>query len=81
MTDPVEIKVDKEFTEQRIKEVMDDQDSFGVPELEQLEPVLKEIIQGKARGYIIAADFKDGIQFVHKYKPSRELVKMICEGS
>lgn len=67
----------KKFSKQRIKEINNHQ-TISKPELDQLEPLLREIIEGKARSYIIAVEYKDGIQFVHKYQPSLALIKAIC---
>lgn len=78
MDNGVEFKVSEKFTKQRIKEV-ESHETLGTPELDALWPLLKEIIEGKARGYVIGVEYKDGVKMVHKYRASCDLVDMICK--
>lgn len=64
----------KEHVEKRIQEVKD-QKRFELADIEEFEPLIKEIVDGKACGFIIAAEFSDGIIMKVKSKPSKSLIK------
>ena len=61
------------FPEKSLKK-MDKQLTFAPEDIEEFKPLLKEISEGKARGFIIAAEFKDGISMKTKSRPSKKLI-------
>ena len=65
------------FTKERVKQVGENQETFGDSEIDALIPLLKELVEGKARGYVLAVEFKNGTRMIHKFRPSVELVELM----
>ena len=61
-------KIDKgnSFLKKRIQEVQDKQETFGKPDYEALEPIIKELQKGDYKAVIIAVQTKDGMEYLHK---------------
>lgn len=67
------------FTKERLKQVGDNQETFGESEIDAIIPLLKELVEGRARGYVLAVEFKDGTRMIHKFRPSIELVEILLD--
>lgn len=75
-SDPENIR---KFTEKRTQEV-NEQETFGTPDLAEIQPMIDEILAGKTRSVIIAMETKDGLIISFKSNPFSSNLRCAVKG-